>query len=130
METIESGSLTSVQLEEIKNEMLGSLSSTIIPAVIQEMTPIVRNTLIAEMSPLVRDTLVSEVMPNVKREITEATTLVITQIKSEIENEVHKRQYSSEDVTRFIKENAEILNKHEAQRDNALRKAIRLEYLL
>ena len=103
------------QVEEIRNEMLESFTSSILPTVFEEV---------------IRNALVSELLPILKKEIVEVTTTVINQMKSEVTNDVHWRQFSTLDVEKFLTENAEILNKHEAQRDNALHKAKRLEYLL
>ena len=118
MEANGSGTMTSEQVEGIRNEMFDSFTSSILPSVLQEVTPMIRNK------------LVSELMPLLKKEIVDATTAVITQIKNEVTNDVHWRQFSSSDVHKFLTENADILNKHEAQRDNALCKAKRLEHLI
>ena len=55
METVGSGAISSEQVEVIRREMLQSFSSSVLPDVIQEVTP------------LIRDTLMSEIMPNITR---------------------------------------------------------------
>ena len=106
------------QVEKIQQQMWKGFSEQVLPTVFREI------------SPLIKDYVASELMPVMKREIVEATRGIVMEMKNEITNDMHWRQYSSFDVNKFWEENSEKLCKDEGLRDNALRKAKRLESTL
>ena len=118
MEATVAGQLCSEQVEKIKKEILDSFSANILPTILQDIAP------------TIRESLESDLIPMLKREIVEASKGVMLEIREEITNEIHWRQFSQLDVDRFLEKHCELLNKYEGLRDNALRKAKRLENLL